>query len=390
MVAGKSKADREYDRMMRALLLLHLLNCNRQGLSIEAIAGHCNVSTRTVRRDLTGLETTFGAKLYKESNRFVLLPGTMLPPVLFTMPEAMAVFMAVRLLLQQSSVHNQNIESTFTKLASVVSPPLRDEMLKTLQWMKRRRADATAVKILNIVSQCWNERRQVRIRYWPLNGLTREERVIEPYFIQPSALEHAVYIIAQCRLRNELRVFRLDRVIEAKALDSTYVIPDSFDANEYLNSYWSITATGTPRTVKLRFRAEVARVAAETLWHGSQTTESQMDGSAIVTMKVAITRDLVSFVLGWADMLEVLAPRALQLEVARAARDIHRLYLKQGTEQARETSGDKSGAILSATDVTVATIDDADAGVSITGNDGRQLALFDEEGAVSEAAHSGS
>lgn len=338
MTQGKSKQDREYDRVMRALLLLHLLNCNRHGLTIEAIAGHCNVSTRTVYRDLGALETTFGAKLFKEEDRYALLPGTMLPPVLFTVPEAMAVFMATRLLLQQSSVYNQHIESTFTKLGSVVSPPLRDEVMKTLQWMKRRRADGTAVKVLNMISQCWNERRQVKITYWPLNARIREERVIEPYFIQPSALEHAVYIIAYCRLRNELRVFRLDRVIEAKALESTYVIPPTFDANEYLHSYWSITATGAARTVRLRFRPEVARIAAETIWHDSQTTEAQMDGSAIVTMKVAITRDLVSFVLGWSDMVEVLAPRALQVETARAARSIQRLYSKEGLDAAHHAA----------------------------------------------------
>lgn len=318
--------DKEYDRKARLIFLLHLLNCNPRGLTLEAIAGHCGVTTRTVRRDFHGLEAEFGAKLSKEDNRFVLLPGTVLPPVLFTMPEAMAVFMATRLLLQQSSVYNQHIATTFTKLASVVSPPLRDEVLKTLQWMTRRRADETAVKVLNIISRCWNERHQVRIRYWPLDARTREERIIEPYFIQPSALEHAVYIIAYCRLRSDLRVFRLDRIVEACALESTYVIPATFDANEYLNSYWSVTATGEPRTVRLRFRPEVARIAAETVWHSSQTTESQMDNSAIVTMKVAVTRDLVSFVLGWADMVTVLAPRTLQVEVARAAQKIQAMY----------------------------------------------------------------
>ena len=331
MAKRTDNPDKEYDRKARLIFLLHLLNCNSRGLTLEAIAGHCGVSTRTVRRDLHGLEAEFGAKLTREDNRFVLLPGTVLPPVLFTMPEAMAVFMATRLLLQQSSVYNQHIETTFTKLGSVVSPPLRDEVLKTLQWMKRRRADETAVKMLNIISQCWNERRQVRIRYWPLNAQTREERVIEPYFVQPSALEHAVYVIAYCRLRNDLRVFRLDRIVEARALESTYEIPSSFDANEYLNSYWSITATGDPRTVRLRFRPEVARIAAETVWHSSQTTESQMDNSAIVTMKVAITRDLVSFVLGWADMVTVLAPRALQVAVARAARNVHAMYRGQSS-----------------------------------------------------------
>jgi predicted DNA-binding transcriptional regulator YafY len=318
--------DKEYDRKARLIFVLHLLNCNPRGLTLESIAGHCGVTTRTVRRDLHGLEAEFGAKFAREDSRYILLPGTALPPVLFTEPEAMAIFMAARLLLQQSSVYNHHIETTFTKLSSVVRPPLQDEIVKTLQWMKRHRPDGAAVKMLGIISQCWNERRQARIRYWPLNARTSEVRIIEPYFIQPSALEHAVYVIAQCRLRNDLRVFRLDRMLEAQVLTSTYAIPEAFDANEYLNAYWSITATGEPRSVRLRFRPEVARIARETVWHDSQVTESQMDGSAIVTMKLALTRDLVSFILGWSDMVEVVAPRMLRMEVARAAGKVHDMY----------------------------------------------------------------
>ena len=329
MARGTGNPDTEYDRKIRVLFLLHLLNCNPRGLTIAAIAQHCNVSRRTVYRDLDGLEAIFGAKVTKEDGCYILLPGTTLPPVLVTTPEAMAIFMAARLLLQQSSVYNQHIESTFTKLGSIVRPPLRDEIMKTLRWMKRHRPDGATVKILNIISQCWNERHQVRIRYWPLNASASETRIIEPYFIQPSALEHAVYVIAQCRLRNDLRVFRLDRILEAQALESTYVIPETFDANEYLNAYWSMTATGEPRTVRLLFRPEVARIARETVWHDSQVTEPQMDGSAIVTIKLALTRDLVSFVLGWSDMVQVISPRALRTDVARAARKVLGLYNDQ-------------------------------------------------------------
>jgi predicted DNA-binding transcriptional regulator YafY len=325
---GKSKLERERDRIMRALLLIHLLNCNKHGLTVESMASHCNVSVRTIYRDLIGLEA-FGVKTYKDDDRYLLVPGKVLPPIMFTQPEAMAIFMATRLLLQQSSVYNHDIETAFTKLGSVVPASLRDHIMKTLEWMQRRRVDDTAVKKLNIVSQCWTERKQVRMRYLPLNASTAETRVIEPYFIQPSALARAVYIIANCRLRNGLRIFRLDRIIEAVALDNSYEIPESFDANEYLSGYWSITATGTPRTVKLRFRPEIARIATETVWHDTQATEAEMDGSVTVSMRLAITHDLVSFVLGWADKVEVLEPAALQRDVSKAARKIYEMYRRE-------------------------------------------------------------
>ena len=192
--------------------------------------------------------------------------------------------------------------------------------------MKKHKPDSGTVKILDILTNCWNERRQVHIKYWALGAKQPTPRTIEPYFIQPSALEHAIYIIAFCRLRNELRVFRLDRIQEARALDETYEIPEDFDANEYLNRYWSITVEGEPRDIKLRFRPEVARIAWETVWHDSQVTQQETDGSAVVTMKLALTRDLVSFILGWGEMVEVLGPRGLQRRVAEAARKVYFYY----------------------------------------------------------------
>lgn len=325
---GKRKQERERDRIMRALLLIHLLNCNTNGLTVGRMASHCNVSTRTIYRDIKGLEA-FGAKVYQEGNRYFLLPGQVLPPVMFTVPEAIAIFMATRLLLQHSSVHNRDIETAFTKLGSVVPPSLREQIMKTLEWMQRRRVEPTAVRKLNVVSKCWTERRPVRLRYLPLNASVAETRVIEPYFIQPSAVARAIYIIANCRLRHELRIFRLDRIIDASEIDDTYDIPDWFDANEYLSGYWGITATGTPRTVRLRFSPEIARIATETVWHDSQTTASEMDGSVTVTMKLAITHDLISFILGWAEKVEVLAPPALQRDVRRAAEKICRIYNRE-------------------------------------------------------------
>ena len=366
MAKGRSKFERDRDRMTRVQLIITLLHTSRLGLTAEELATRCAVHKRTIYRDIIALES-MGVPICEQNHRYSLMPGSTLPPVLFTMPEAMAIFMAARLLLQQSSVYNHDIETSFTKLAGVVPPPLRDDFMKTLQWMKRRRVDDTAAKKLNIVSTCWTERRQVHIRYLPLSASAAVSRVIEPYFIQPSALARAVYVIAHCRLRDELRVFRLDRILDAYALETSYEIPEWFDANEYLSGYWSVTATGTPRIVKLRFQLEIARIATETVWHDSQITEAQIDGSVVVTMRLAITYDLVSFVLGWADMVEVIEPPALQRDVAKAARKIQAMYERQSGVQLEAAPESLSATSTSRSEA---------AAMVGSRTDGRQLDLF--------------
>ena len=317
-----------YDRKARLLNVLYILISHPHGIRACELASRCGVHVRTTYRDLDALQEHMDVKLWQDraAGLWGIVEGTYLPPVAFSRPEAMAIFLAARLLLAQHRVYNPHIATTFRKLSAVVDAPLRDEVRKTLDWMEKRKTNPRLVDTLNTLTECWLQRRQARIRYWTLGRAAPIERVIEPYFIHPSVLSNATYIIAYCHLRRHILVFRLDRVEDVTCLEERYEVPDDFDANVYLSPYFDITATGEPQVVKLRFNEQVARIARETAWHDSQITEPQTDGSAIVTMNVAITTDLVSFVLGWSDMVEVLRPASLRRRVARVARRVAALY----------------------------------------------------------------
>ena len=318
-----------HDRTARLLHVLYILNSNTHGITPRKIATQCGVNVRTTYRDLDALQRFLKVPIWAEGGLWGIQPGSFLPPVNFSLPEAMAIYMSARLLLAQSSVYNPSIETTFRKLSAVLDAPLREEVWKTLEWMKRRKPDESAVHALDVLTRCWTQRRQARIRYWTLGQEYAVERVIEPYFIQPSALSRGTYVIAFCHYRKQVRVFRLERIQQALPLEESYEIPESFDANVYLQPYLGVTATGEPQTVRLRFHPDIARIAQETVWHDSQMTAPGMDGSAIVTMQLAITTDLVSFVLGWGDMVQVLAPVSLRRRVMAAARKVHDMYEEQ-------------------------------------------------------------
>ena len=322
-----------HDRTARLLHVLYILNSNTHGSAPRKIAAQCGVTVRTTYRDLNALQASLKVPIWAGGGLWGIQPGSFLPPVNFSLPEAMAIYMAARLLLAQSSVYNPHVETTFRKLSAVLDAPLREEIRKTLEWMKRRKPDESAVQALDVLTRCWTQRRQARIRYWTLGQEYAVERDIEPYFIQPSALSRGTYVIAFCHYRNQVRVFRLERIQQAVPLEESYEIPESFDANVYLQPYLGVTATGEPQTVKLRFHPDIARIAQETVWHDSQVTAPGMDGSAIVTMQLAITTDLVSFVLGWGNMVEVLAPGSLRRRVMAAARKVHYMYEEQQAAQ---------------------------------------------------------
>lgn len=126
------KADRtaKTDRTARLLKVEHILYQNPKGLMIEEIARLCDVSKRTTYRDLIALESELGVPIWEEGSKRGIVEGHFLPPVQFTLPEALNIFLAARLMLNYAHRYGPNMASTFIKLSSVVPPPLREQIQK--------------------------------------------------------------------------------------------------------------------------------------------------------------------------------------------------------------------------------------------------------------------
>jgi proteasome accessory factor B len=319
---------REQDQVMRLVALQNLLCKNpTRGVTLDEMAEELGVSTRTIRRDLVVLEQV-PVPVYEEEGRYKVIEGWFLPPIHFTRPEVMALFLAVRLLLSYSNCFNPHVESTFSRLCIAIKDPvLKDYIRQTLDWMGRQKRDDHFNFVMDRLAEAWLKRHPVKIRYQSLEAQKPEERIIEPYFIQPAALEHANYVIGYCRKKNDIRTFKVERITDIAILEGEqYGIRPGFDPNEYLGSIWGITAEGKIETVKLRFTGPMARVARETRWHPSQLTQRVEDNAVTVTLNVPVTAELVNFILGWGANVEVVEPSSLRQRVAGDASKMVRLY----------------------------------------------------------------
>ncbi|MFA5399509.1 MAG: WYL domain-containing transcriptional regulator [Dehalococcoidia bacterium] len=317
--------ENKRDRLARLSKVEHILYQCPEGLTVGAIAEKCGVCARTARRDLEALES-IGVPVWEDGARRGIEPGYFLPPISFTLPEAMTIFLAARLMLAYSNTYNPNIDSTFVKLNSAVPAPLRDQVRRTIDWMQKLQRDDRLRRIMDALTHAWINGRRVKMTYQALGRPQAGQRVIEPYFIQPATFEHANYLIAYCHQARRVRTFKIDRIIDIALLDEHYSIPADFDANKFLAPAWGITLNGSPVKVRLRFDPEIARIAAETRWHPSQSVKMQQDGSAEVGFMVPVSDEFVSFVLRWGDKVEALQPAALRKKVADAARRMMRMY----------------------------------------------------------------
>lgn len=78
--------------------------------------------------------------------------------------------------------------------------------------------------------------------------------------------------------------------------------------------------------VVLSFTAAQAPYIRERVWHPSQQLDAQADGSLILRFRASGRFEIVRWILGWGEAVEVVAPLDLRQEVAWCLREAARQY----------------------------------------------------------------
>lgn len=320
--------DKPYDRGARLEFLTHqLIRAWPAGLSAAELAEQCEVCAKTIYRDIITLEIRLQATIGQVDHRYFIEPGTYLPPVRFTLPEAVALFLSARLLATNSNAYNPVIIEAFQKLNTVIPGPVGLQVRKSFEWLQKQPQDDKYIDVMNKLSNAWAKGQTVKIRYKSLGGKPAADRDVDPYFIQPAAQEHANYLIAYCHKEKDVRIFKIARIRWAAVYtDKKYTVPASFDINRYLGSAWGVSVYGDVENVEIKFKDDIATVAKETRWHPSQVNETQDDGSVIAKFKIQVSPPFIGFIMSWGAKAEVIKPVSLRKAVLQEATAINGLY----------------------------------------------------------------
>ena len=198
---------------------------------------------RSVRRYVTMLRD-MGIPVESEKGRYgsySLRPGFRLPPLMFTDLEILAVILGLMAVRRLGMATSGGSESAATKIERVLPDELRERVraFQGVMTLDLPSYQAVSEVVLGRISAGAYQRQQVWIAYQGGERGRRTERAIDVY-----GLVYRVgywYAVAYCHLRQDLRVFRLDRVQEIRLLDDTFEAPPDFDALDYLiNSFVTI------------------------------------------------------------------------------------------------------------------------------------------------------
>jgi predicted DNA-binding transcriptional regulator YafY len=197
-------------RANRLLRLVQLLRRHRRPVSAAALAEELSVSVRSVYRDIEALREQ-GATIEGAAGvGYVLRPGFMLPPLMFSDEELEAIVLGLRLTAEHGDeALGRAAADVVAKLRAVLPRDLKalvdDTALLAGPSLSRppERIDLAEVR------RAIREQRKARIAYADGRG-AESERVIWP--IALGFFERSRVVVAWCEQRADFRSFRADRV----------------------------------------------------------------------------------------------------------------------------------------------------------------------------------
>lgn len=235
-----------YHPTTRVLTALELLQ-SRQRISGPELAARLEVKVQTARRYITMLQD-MGIPIEAERGRhgaYVLRAGFKQPPLMVTEDEALALTLGLLAARRMGFAGDApDVEGALAKVERVLPPALRERVQaikETLALDFRPVARAPSNELVVLFSAAAQRRQQVWMRYSSWQG-AETERAFDPYGLVYQ--DGHWYAVGHCHLRQDLRMFRLDRVLEAEPRDETFTRPVDFDSLGYVRHSFA-TMPGT-------------------------------------------------------------------------------------------------------------------------------------------------
>jgi predicted DNA-binding transcriptional regulator YafY len=202
-------------RTERLLELLQILRRHRAPVSGSTLAADLNISIRTLYRDIATLQGQ-GAEIEGEPGLgYVLKPGFMLPPLMFSIDEIEALMLGGQWVGRQTDDArlSRAAGNALSKIAAVLPDDLRREIDSGTLYVAGRRGEQSQIDPSLLRDAI---RREIKLRIGYRDDAGKEtERVIWPFVI--GFFEQHRVVGAWCELRNDYRHFRLDRIATAAA-----------------------------------------------------------------------------------------------------------------------------------------------------------------------------
>jgi predicted DNA-binding transcriptional regulator YafY len=207
-------------RAQRLLDLIQLLRRHRHPVSGAALADELGVSLRTVYRDIATLGTQ-GARIDGEPGMgYMLRPGFLLPPLMFSDDEIEALVLGSRWVADRGdTVLAAAARNALAKIGAVLPDDMKDSIEAPGLLIAPGEKIAAGDAELPLIRQAIRTERKLRVAYVDATG-ARSQRMIWPFAL--GFFDRMRMVVAWCEKRQDYRHFRTDRIAKLTLTELRY------------------------------------------------------------------------------------------------------------------------------------------------------------------------
>ncbi len=228
-------SDGDVKRLSRLAAITTQLQAKSLVTATE-LAARFSVSVRTIYRDIRALESS-GIPVYTEEGKgYRLVEGYRLPPIMFTESEANALVMVEQLVLNNK---DSSLVKDYSDAIDKIKSSLNSEHKARVNLLSDR-TQFSKMKELEKNSDHLSTLQYALTNFFLIDiGYTDEANRLTQRRIEPFALlstRNSWILVAWCRLREDFRNFRLDRIQTLDRLLETFT-PHDMTLEDYFRQY---------------------------------------------------------------------------------------------------------------------------------------------------------
>ncbi|MCY7780540.1 helix-turn-helix transcriptional regulator [Bacillus haynesii] len=310
------------DRLLAIVLELQRKDVIRAG----DLATQFETSVRTIYRDIQALCEGGVPIIGAPGTGYSLMEGYFLPPLSFTVQEAVSLLIGTDFIEQQfDDDYRANAQDARYKIEAILPESVLIETSRVRKVMRLLNSDKDhqlkEKEYLEKIRRAILEERKIGFHYFKKyadsEGKRYSVRTVSPYGLV--LVEGSWMLVAQCDLRQEIRHFRLSRMTELINLRERFELPMHFKLSKYT------PLDDRHLLVRIRFNHEIADKVKESNYHYIENMEDHQDGFHVV-LRVRHLDEVLQWVLGWGADAIVLEPKSLQNRIREEAQKILKRY----------------------------------------------------------------
>ncbi len=299
-------------------------NMNSSELSVQ-----CNVSDRTIYRDLKILKEVYNAPLEYDFKRKSFYYNKKFQLKTFDLSAGELYDLAVIFELVKS--YEQNPYKTGQKsLLNKIKTTYGDEIEKKIRDVREKisfrfspvkRSDEKSFKI---IENALFKEMTIAIKYFKTETENAVSRTIDPYHLRNYNGDW--YLIGFEHERKKVRVLSVNRISYVKMTNRSFDIPESFSMNEYFKYSFGKKRTSKPLKIEFEIKKQFVNVITEREIHSSQKLRKLSNGNIHVTLTLYELSEIKDWLIKEGTRIRVISPPELIQLMVNDAKEILKQY----------------------------------------------------------------